>query len=67
MCIRDRARYVRILPGKDATLTLRFQLPPSIDRVVMEPSGRVKQLRWYFNGHEYMVEKRRTVEFGDSP
>ena len=61
------ARYVRVKQGEQATLTLGFVLPAPIDRMTIEPSGRVKPLRWNFDGRAFKIEKRRTVEFGDSP
>jgi hypothetical protein len=64
---QTEARYVRVPQGSEARLTLQFRLPASMVHMTMEPSARVKPLRWYFNGHEFMIEKRRTVEFGDSP
>jgi hypothetical protein len=64
---QTEGRYLRIPRGADAELVLRFRLPTSVVHMTMEPSGRVKPLRWYLNGHEYKVEKRRTLEFGDSP
>ena len=62
-----QGRYVRVPEGTRPTLTLRFRLPSSVDEMALEPSARVKPLRWNFNGHEFKVEKRRTVELGDSP
>ena len=62
-----QGRYVRILRGDQARLTLRFHLPASVDHLIIEPSARFQPLRWTFDGHEFVVEKRRTVELGDSP
>jgi hypothetical protein len=64
---QTQGRYLRILRGDQARLTLRFRLPASADHLVIEPSARVGPLRWTFDGHEFVVEKRRTVELGDSP
>ena len=64
---QTQGRYLRILRGDRARLTLRFHLPASADHLIIEPSARVKPLRWTFDGHEFVVEKRRTVELGDSP
>ena len=64
---QTQGRYFRILRGDQARLTLRFRLPSSVDHLIIEPSARVRPLRWTFDGHEFVVEKRRTVELGDSP
>jgi hypothetical protein len=62
-----QGRYVRILRGDQAKLALVFTLPASVDQMTIEPSARFQPLAWTFDGHEYVVELRRTVEFGDSP
>jgi hypothetical protein len=64
---QTEGRYVLVPRGTSARLVLRFSLPESVVHMTMEPSGRVKPLRWYLNGHEYMVETRRTLDLGDSP
>jgi hypothetical protein len=62
-----QARYVRVPQGGHSSLTVRFRLPSSIDRMTLEPSARVEQLRWNLHGQEFKVEQRRTVRLGDSP
>jgi hypothetical protein len=64
---QTEGRYVLVPRGTSTQLVLRFSLPESMVHMTMEPSGRVKPLRWYLNGHEYQVETRRPLDLGDSP
>jgi hypothetical protein len=59
---RTIAAWVHVPRGEAVHLVARFELPASMEQLVVEPSGRVFPTTWSYDGQEWKDRVRRTVE-----
>ena len=57
---------VTVRRGDRATVTVRALLPAGVDRVVLEPTARIRPTTWRVDGVEVGRDRRRTVVLGGS-
>jgi hypothetical protein len=58
---RTIAAWVHVQPGGTTHLVARFDLPSSMEGLVIEPSSRARPTTWTYDGMEWKDRERRTV------
>jgi hypothetical protein len=64
---RAVAGEIRLKRGETKVIQVTGLLPKGLDRVVVEPSGRIPRTTWSIDGAALRSARRRTVPVGDAP